>query len=202
MTAPTSPSTQAGMLMRLALDLGPLVVYFVSFALTRHDIFASTGLFIAATFVAMAISWVLYRQVSAIQIFSGLMVLVLGGLTIWLHKDWIIKVKPTIYYVTVSALLGWGLATGRPMLKMVLGQAYPGLSDAGWRLLTRNWALFFGAMAIGNELVWRNFSTAAWLAYKLWGVMPLTVLFALAHLPALVRHGLTADTPPPVLPEE
>ena len=196
------PRTPAGMGMRLALDLGPLVVYFLSFALTRHDIFAATGLFIVATGVAMAVSRWRFGTVSAIQIFSGAMVLVLGGLTIWLHKDWIIKVKPTIYYVTVSALLGWGLATGRPMLKMVLGQAYPGLSDAGWQLLTRNWALFFAAMAVGNEVVWRNFSTTAWLGYKLWGVMPLTVLFALAHLPALIRHGLTAETAPPVLPEE
>lgn len=203
MSGPAQPDA-AGMGTRLALDLGPLVVYFLSFALSRHDIFVATGLFILATLVAMGLSWWRFGQVSAIQIFSGAMVLLLGGLTIWLHKDWIIKIKPTIYYVTVSAILGWGLVTRRPTLKMVLGQAYPGLSDAGWRILTRNWALFFAAMAVGNEYVWRHFSTAAWLGYKLWAVMPATVIFALAHLPVLVRHGLTAEgtTNPPVLPEE
>lgn len=200
--ASAATAKPGGMGTRLALDLGPLVVYFASFALTRHDIFVSTGLFIAATFVAMLLSLWRFRTVSAIQIFSGVMVLLLGGLTIWLHKDWIIKIKPTIYYVTVSGILSWGLATGRPTLRMVLGQAYPGLSDAGWHILTRNWALFFAGMAIGNEIVWRNFSTTAWLGYKLWGVMPATVLFALAHLPTLVRHGLTTEGAAPALPPE
>ena len=190
--------------MRLALDLGPLVAYFAAYALTRHDIFVATGLFIAATLVAMLVSWARFGKITAIQVFSGIMVLLLGGLTIWLHKEWIIKVKPTIYYVTVSAILGWGVWSGRPTLKLVLGQAYPGLTDAGWRILTRNWALFFAAMAIANELVWRNVSTAAWLGYKLWGVTPATILFALAHLPVLMRHGLDASTArnPPILPEE
>ena len=201
---PPPPRSEAGMGMRLALDLGPLLVYFAAYALSRHDIFVATGLFIVATLVAMLVSWLRFGKVSAIQIFSGIMVLVLGGLTIWLHQEWIIKVKPTIYYVTVSAILGWGVWSGRPTLKLVLGQAYPGLTDTGWRILTRNWALFFAVMAIANEAVWRNVSTAAWLGYKLWAVTPATILFALAHLPVLMRHGLDADAAkrPPILPEE
>jgi intracellular septation protein len=193
--APNTPSKDAGMGMRLALDLGPLGVYFVAYTLTHHNIFLATGLFMAATLVAMAVSWLKFGKISAIQCFSAVMVLLLGGLTIWLHQEWIIKIKPTIYYVTVAGILGYGLLAGKPVLQTVLGQAYPGLTSAGWRLLTRNWALFFAAMAIANELVWRNSSTGFWLSYKLWGALPATVLFALANVPMLIRHGLAAETP-------
>jgi intracellular septation protein len=183
----------AGIGMRLALDLGPLAVYFAAYTWSGHDIFLATGLFMGTTAVAMVLSLVRYGKVSPIQVFSAIMVLLLGGLTIWLHQDWIIKIKPTIYYVTVSAILLWGMATGRPTLQMVLGQAYPGLTAEGWRLLTRNWAWFFLLLALANEAVWRNFSTEFWLGYKLWGSMPATVLFAAANIPMLMRHGLTAD---------
>ncbi len=192
MTTKASPPAE-GMGMRLTLDLGPLAVYFVAYSLTHHNIFLSTGLFMAATLVAMGVSWALYRKISAIQCFSALMVLVLGGLTIVLHQEWIIKVKPTIYYVTLALVLAYGLLTGKPTLQAVLGQAYPGLTPVGWRLLTRNWALFFAAMAIANELVWRNTSTSFWLSYKLWGSLPATILFAAANVPMLIRHGLAAD---------
>ena len=192
--APNTSSKDAGMGMRLALDLGPLGVYFAAYSLT-HAIYIATGLFMAATLVAMAVSWLKFGKISAIQCFSAVMVLLLGGLTIWLHQEWIIKIKPTIYYVTVALILGYGLLAGKPVLQTVLGQAYPGLTSAGWRLLTRNWALFFAAMAIANELVWRNSSTGFWLSYKLWGALPATVLFALANVPMLIRHGLAAETP-------
>lgn len=190
--------------MRLALDLGPLFVYFAAYALSRHDIFVATGLFMGVTIAAMLVSLLRFGHVSAIQLFSAAMVLVLGTLTIVLHKDWIIKVKPTIYYVTVSCALFYGLATGRPTLQLVLRQAYPGLTAQGWRILTRNWAVFFLVMAIANEIVWRSFSTEAWLGYKLWGSTPATILFALANMPILMRHGLGEDgaTDPPVPPED
>jgi intracellular septation protein len=190
-----SPGKDAGMGMRLVLDLGPLAAYFIAYRFSGHNIFMATGLFMAATLVAMAISLWRYGKVSAIQCFSAIMVLVLGGLTIWLHQEWIIKVKPTIYYVTLCLILGFGLLTGRPTLQAVLGQAYPGLTTEGWRLLTRNWAIFFALLAIANELVWRNFSTSFWLSYKLWGSLPATVLFAAANVPMLMKHGLAADAP-------
>lgn len=197
-----SPPAEPGVGMRLALDLGPLAVYFAAFSFSGHNIYLATGLFMAVTGVAMIVSLIRFGKVSPIQIFSAVMVLILGGLTIWLHKDWIIKIKPTIYYVTVSSLLLWGLVTGRPTLQMVLGQAYPGLDAEGWRLLTRNWAFFFLLLAIANEFVWRNFSTSAWLAYKLWGSMPATVIFAACNVPMLMRHGLAADDNKVVLPPE
>jgi len=201
MTSPTKPA-EPGIGMRLALDLGPLAIYFATYAATKHDIFISTAVFMGVTAVAMLVSLIRFGKVSPIQIFSAIMVLILGGLTIWLHKDWIIKIKPTIYYLTVCAVLIWGLATGRPTLQMVLGQAYPGLDAEGWRLLTRNWAIFFFCLAIANELVWRNTSTAFWLSYKLWGSMPATLIFAACNVPMLMRHGLAADDNKVVLPPE
>ena len=177
--------------MRLALDLGPLLLFFLANA--KFGIFVATAIFIAAILVAMAVSFALVRHVTALQMFSAFMVIVMGGLTIWLHDETFIKLKPTIYYVFVSGLLSFGLATGRPLLKNVLGTAYPGLSEEGWRKLTRNWALFFAAMAVANEMVWRNSSTSFWVGYKLWGAIPATLLFALANVPMLMRHGLSHE---------
>jgi intracellular septation protein len=196
--APADP----GVTMRLALDLGPVLVYFLTYALSGHNIYLATAVFMGVTAIAMIVSLIQYGKVSPIQIFSAIMVGILGGLTIWLHKDWIIKIKPTIYYLTVSSILLWGMITGRPTLQMVLGQAYPGLTEEGWKLLTRNWAFFFLALAAANEIVWRNSSTAFWLSYKIWGSMPATLLFAACNVPMLMRHGLAADDNKVVLPPE
>ena len=182
-------------LVRLALDLGPLAVYFLAYTLTGKNIFAATGVFMAATAVAMIVSRLRFGHISPMQWFSSVMVLVLGGLTIWLKQDWFIKVKPTLYYLMVSGILWFGLATGKPTLKLALGSAYPGLDARGWALLSRNWALFFIVMAVANEAVWRTSSTDFWLGYKLWGAMPATFLFAIANVPMLLRHGLNAERP-------
>lgn len=191
MTAKPEP----GPLLRLALDLGPLPVYFAAYGLTAKNIFVATGVFMAATAAAMLVSLIRFGRISPMQIFSAVMVLILGGLTLWFHEDWFIKVKPTIYYLMVSGILWFGLWTGRPTLKLALGAAYPGLSPRGWVLLSRNWALFFIAMAAANELVWRGTTTGFWLGYKLWGAMPATIVFALANMPMLMKHGLGGETP-------
>ncbi len=140
---------------RLLIDLGPLLVFFlVNFLAPVPDvlkIFYATGAFMAAMIVAMMVSYLRYRHISPLLWFSGIMVVILGGVTIWLHNDVFIKMKPTVYYVFIASLLGFGLATGRNLLKMVLGAAYPGLSEQGWKLLTRNWAIFFLVMAVVNE---------------------------------------------------
>lgn len=183
---------EAGPGMRLAIDLGPLLVYLAAFWFTKN-IVLSTGIFMAATIAAIAASWITSRRVSAMLLFSGAMVLVFGGLTVWLHDATFIKMKPTVYYLMVAGILGFGLTTDRPTLKLVLGHAYPGLSDTGWTKLTRNWAIFFVAMAIANEAVWRSTSMEFWLGYKLWGAMPATLLFALANVPMLMKHGLTTE---------
>ena len=190
-TPPPVVKREVGAAMRIALDLGPLVLFFVANA--RFGIFTATAAFMVAIVVAMALSYALVRRVSVIQLFSAFMVIVMGGLTLYLHDESFIKLKPTIYYGFVAALLGYGMATGKPMLQSVLGSAYPGLEPEGWRKLTRNWALFFVAMAVANEAVWRNSTTQFWISYKLWGALPVTMLFALANVPMLLRHGLAKE---------
>ena len=180
-----------GAAMRIALDVGPLLLFFIANA--RVGIFAATAAFMVAIVVAMAVSYALVRRVSVIQLFSAFMVIVMGGLTLYLHDESFIKLKPTIYYAFVAGLLGYGLATGKPVLQSVLGSAYPGLEPEGWRKLTRNWAIFFVAMAVANEAVWRSSTTQFWISYKLWGALPATMLFALANVPMLLRHGLAKD---------
>jgi intracellular septation protein len=188
---------------RLMIDLGPLVVFFAVNAFL--GIFAATAAFMAAMTAAMLVSKLKYRHISPLLWFSAAMVLVLGGLTLWLQNETFIKIKPTIYYLLVAALLGFGLATKRNLLKMVLGTAYPGLSERGWQLLSRNWAIFFAVMAGVNEAVWRNSSTEFWIGFKLWGFLPATFIFAIANVPMLMRHGLQlekAKEEPPVPPSQ
>jgi intracellular septation protein len=177
--------------MRLLLDVGPLILFFIANA--KFGIFAATGAFIVAILAAMMVSLVLTRRVTALQMFSAVMVVVMGGLTLYFHNETFIKIKPTIYYGFVALILGYGLLADKPILKSVLGSAYPGLDPDGWAILTRNWALFFVAMALINEAVWRNTSTEFWISFKLWGAMPATLLFALANVPMLMRHGLNKD---------
>lgn len=186
---------------RLAIDLGPLIIFFaVNFI--SGDVIMATGAFMAAITAAMLYSKLKYRHISPMLWFSGVMVLVLGGITIYLHDETFIKIKPTIYYLIVSSLLLFGLFTKRNLLKAVLGTAYPGLSDRGWMILTRNWAVFFIAMAALNEVVWRTTSTDFWIGFKIWGFMPATFLFAIAHIPMLMRHGMQLEKKeePPIPP--
>ena len=187
---------------RLLIDLGPLLIFFLAnfFAPVPSvmKIFVATGAFMIAMVAAMLFSAIRYHRISPLLWFSGIMVVVLGGLTIWLHNENFIKMKPTIYYALVSALLFFGLATDRPLLQRVLGSTYPGLSEEGWKKLTRNWAIFFACMAALNEAVWRNSNTDFWVGFKLWGALPLTFLFAAANIPMLMRHGLMKEDAEPV----
>jgi intracellular septation protein len=189
---------------RLLIDLGPLLVFFLAnfFAPVPAvlKIFVATGAFMVAMVAAMLFSAIRYHRISPLLWFSGIMVVILGGLTIWLHDRAFIQMKPTIYYALVAGLLGFGLATDRPLLQRVLGSTYPGLDEKGWTKLTRNWALFFAFMAVLNEAVWRNSSWNFWIGFKLWGALPLTFLFAAANIPMLLRHGLMKDDAMPVEP--
>ncbi|HEX8842754.1 MAG TPA: septation protein A [Sphingomicrobium sp.] len=200
MTAKTEPQG-AG---RLLIDLGPLLIFFLTNFLAPvpsvMKIFVATGAFMIAMVAAMLFSAIRYHRISPLLWFSGIMVVILGGLTIWLHNESFIKMKPTFYYALVSALLFFGLATDRPLLQRVLGSTYPGLSEEGWKKLTRNWAIFFACMAALNEAVWRNSSTDFWVGFKLWGALPLTFLFAAANIPMLMRHGLMKEDAAPVEP--
>jgi len=196
--------TEPGGGSRLLIDIGPLLVFFlVNFFAPvpgALKIFVATGAFMAAMMAALVYSAIRFRTVSPLLLFSGVMVVILGGLTIWLHNETFIKVKPTIYYALVAALLAFGLATGKPLLKSVLGSSYPGLDEEGWRKLTRNWAIFFAVMAVVNEAVWRNSTTDFWIGFKLWGAIPATLLFAAANVPMLLRHGLAEEEPKAIEP--
>jgi intracellular septation protein len=189
---------------KLLIDLGPLLVFFLAnfFAPvpTLMKIFVATGAFMVAMVIAMIFSALRYRRISPLLWFSGVMVVILGGLTIWLHDRTFIQMKPTIYYALVSGLLLFGLLTDRPLLQRVLGSTYPGLDEAGWAKLTRNWAIFFAFMAVLNEAVWRNTSWDFWIGFKLWGALPLTFLFAAANIPMLLKHGLMKEDAVPTEP--
>ncbi len=196
-------------LFRMALDYGPLAVFFVvnSFAggAALERLLAATIAFMVAITAAIALSWWRTRHVSPMLLISGVLVLLFGGLTLYFHDGTFIKMKPTIVYTIFAVLLFYGFATGRPLLQQLLGTAYPGVNAAGWKKLTRNWAFFFVGMAILNEAVWRSTAPnptddpAFWAGFKLWGAIPLTLVFAMANVPMLLRHGLQVE--PPVPPE-
>ncbi len=188
--------------LKLVLELGPLMVFF--FANARGEwlaekfpmlaelggpIFIATGLFMGATAIALAVSWVLTRTLPLMPLVSGIVVLVFGALTLYLHDEVFIKMKPTIVNTMFGVILLGGLAFGKSLLGYVFHSAFQ-LDAEGWRKLTLRWGLFFFFLAILNEVVWRNFSTDFWVAFKVWGVMPLTMLFALAQTPLILKHEI------------
>ena len=120
---------------------------------------------------------------------TGIVVLVFGGLTLWLQDEAFIKMKPTIINVLFGATLLGGLLFGRPLLGYVFDSVFR-LDDEGWRKLTFRWGMFFFVLAVLNEVVWRNFSTDAWVNFKVFGIMPLTILFTLTQMPLIQRHAL------------
>ncbi len=172
--------------IKLAIDLGPLLVFFATnFAV---GIYAATGAFMIATLIALAVAWLKYRKLPVMPLVTGVVVLIFGGLTIYLHDETFIKLKPTIVYLMFAGLLFAGLMFERHFLAFLFGPALS-LTDEGWRKLTVRWVAFFVVMAIVNEAVWRNVSTDAWVSFKLFGFLPLTFVFAMAQVPLLQRYG-------------
>ncbi|HEX2137554.1 MAG TPA: septation protein A [Microvirga sp.] len=172
-------------LLKLALELGPLVLFFL--ANQRAGIFAATGLFVAATVVALAVHYVLVRKLPIMPLVSGVVVVVFGGLTLALQDELFIKLKPTIVNTLFGLTLLGGLYFGKPLLALVLDSMFE-LTEEGWRKLTLRWAIFFFVLAALNEIVWRTQSTDFWVSFKVFGIMPLTLAFALAQTPLLMRH--------------
>lgn len=185
--------------LRMLVDFGPLVVFFLvnSYApgLQIQRIMTATVAFMVAMAVAMGISWWKARHISPMLWITGALVLVFGSLTLWFHDQSFIQMKPTIVYTMFAIILGYGLIARKPLLQMLLEQAYPGLSAKGWRLLTINWTGFFLAMAVLNEAMRQVLTWDQWVTFKTWAVIPLTLVFAMLNIPMLLKHGLQLDKP-------
>lgn len=189
--------------LSLALDFGPLLVFFLTYKgagwfwgpgnpITAMTF--GTAAFMAAIVVAVIISKVKLGRVSPMLWLSAMLILFFGGLTIYFHDQRFIQIKPTIIYSFFALMLLGGLVRGKALLKYLLQAAYDGLTEEGWRKLSRNWAFFFIGMALANEVMRRSMSFDSWLAVKVWGVTIVSVVFAAANIPMLMRHGLDIGT--------
>jgi intracellular septation protein len=194
-----SDARQINPLLKLALEVGPLVVFFMANAYSDRfgiaqdrRIFAATAVFILATVVALAVHYILVRKLPIMPLVSGVVVIVFGGLTLWLDDELFIKLKPTIVNTLFGLVLLGGLYFGKPLLAIVLDSVFE-LTDEGWRKLTFRWAMFFFVLAALNEIVWRTQTTDVWVSFKVFGIMPLTIAFALAQTPLLMRHEVKTE---------
>jgi len=172
--------------LKFVLDIGPLLLFFAANA--RFGIFTATGVFMVAALAAVAVTYAITRHLAIMPMVTAVIVLVFGTLTLVLHNDLFIKVKPTIIYVLFGGTLLGGLAFGKPLLGILLDQMFT-LTDEGWRKLTLRWALFFLALAVLNEIVWRTQTTDFWVAFKVFGVVPLTFIFGALQMPLLIKYG-------------
>src|SRR5437870_8155586 len=173
-------------ILKLALDIGPLVLFVAANA--RFGIFAATATFMVAISVALAVSYAMTRHIAVMPVVTAVIVLVFGSLTLVLHDETFIKLKPTIIYPLFGAVLLGGLAAGKSLLGMVFDSVFH-LTEEGWRRLTLRWALFFFALALLSELVWRSQTTDVWVSFKVFGVVPLTFAFAALQYPLLTKYA-------------
>lgn len=189
--------------LKMGLEVGPLIVFFVVFQLCRDSsvmlfgqeykgVVFATAVFIPTMLAAVGLSWALTRHLPRMSVVTAVVVVVFGGLTLLLNDETFIMMKPTIANGLFALVLGYGLVQGKSYLSYLMGDALP-LSREGWMAFTRNWMVFFIVMAGLNELIWRNLSTEFWVAYRTFGGVTLTVLFMASQWPLLKRHGLDID---------
>ena len=176
---------------RFAMDLGPLLLFFGTFQ--YFGIFVATATFMAAVVAALAVGYTFERRILPMPLVTCLLVIVFGGLTLYLKNDTFIKMKPTVLYTSFGLVLIGGLFFNRLFIKYVLAEAF-NLSDKGWRTLTWRWATFFLFLAALNEAVWRHYSTSTWVWFKVAGVLPLTLVFAFLQIPFVMRHQLENES--------
>ncbi len=181
--APAKPKMGLG--LKMALEMGPLALFFAGNS--YGGIYVATGVFMVATLAALGAMWVLARKIAVMPLVSALVVMVFGTLTLVLQDDHFIKIKPTMVNALFGALLLGGLAFRKPLLPYVLDGMVK-LTDTGWRILTIRWGVFFLAMAVLNEVVWRSVSTDTWVNFKTFGYLPLTFVFAMAQAPLMARY--------------
>lgn len=182
---PTEAEAVTQQLAKLLLEMGPLGVFFLTNS--YYGIFWGTGAFMIATVVSLTASRILFSRIPLMPLISGVFVLAFGGLTLYLHNEIFIKMKPTIVNSLFATILFGGLYFGQSLLRYVFGEVFR-LTDAGWRILTYRWAIFFVILAILNEVIWRNYSTDVWVSFKVFGIMPLSMAFAIAQIGVLKKY--------------
>ena len=187
---PETASATQSQLLKLAVEVGPLVVFFI--VNSRAGIFWGTGVFMVTTIAALIASRYMFGRIPVMPLVSGACVVVFGGLTLWLQDDHFIKIKPTIVNALFAVALFGGLLAGHSLLKVVFGEVFR-LNEDGWRKLTLRWACFFTFLAVLNEVVWRTVSTDTWVSFKVFAIMPLTMVFALSQIGLLKAHEIPAD---------
>jgi intracellular septation protein len=186
----TTTKPKLNPMLKLALDIGPLILFFAANA--RFGIYAATASFMVAIVVALGVSYALTRHLPVMPLVTAVLVLIFGGLTLVLHDELFIKVKPTIIYLLFAGALLGGLAFRKPLLGMVFDSVF-NLTEEGWRKLTLRWAVFFLVLAVLNEIVWRTQTTDFWVSFKLFGVVPLTMLFGALQVPLLNKYEVKTD---------
>jgi intracellular septation protein len=179
-------------LRRLALDLGPLFVFFLAYQF--GGIYVATGVFMAAALAALGLDYYFERKLSPVPIMTAVLVLIMGGLTLYLKNAVFIYMKPTALYSLFGLVLLGGLFFNRLFLKYLLSLGFE-MPDAAWRTLTLRYGIFFLGLAVLNEIVWRNFTEHSWVMFKTWGVMPLLLLFSVSQAPFLMKHQVEGEKP-------
>jgi intracellular septation protein len=179
--------------LKLTLDFAPLVAFFVAYKL--GGVYWATSIIIALTLVSLIIGYVMTGKVAKFPLFSGILITVMGGLTLYLHNDMFVKMKPTAANVIFALILGGGLLSNRMFLKDLLGSSIA-MPEPAWRNLTWRWVVFFLVLAGLNEYIWRTMSEATWVNFKVFGLMGLTLVFALANAPFMAKHMKTDEANP------
>lgn len=192
----TDKKDSKGAGIRFVLDIAPLAVFFIVYQLEGLQM--ATAALIPATLLALGIGYYKEKKISPMPAITGVAVLVLGGLTLWLDNELFIKMKPTMVNAVFGTVVLASVALGRPILKFLFSMAFH-LTDRGWRLLSLRWGVFFFFLAGLNEYIWRNYSTDFWVDFKVFGMLSLTIVFTLAQLPLLMKEMLENDNvnPPP-----
>lgn len=191
-----SEANEKGSSWTMLLDYGPLLVFFVTYKLAGSGLQGSlvaTFAFMVAVIMSIAVGLVVVKRVSPMVWVSTVLILGFGAITLYLRDPKFIQMKPTVIYIGFAALLGVGLLRGKALLKWLFGPVFPGLTEEGWRKLSRNWALFFLALAVANEAMRATLSFDTWLTLKVWGVTAASIVFAIANMPMLLRNGLDPE---------
>jgi intracellular septation protein len=189
---PVEPPQAEHSWAKALIDYGPLVAFLVTYfaagrLLSEGSIYWATGVLMGTTVAALVASRLVLGRFSLPPLITAALVVVFGGLTLWLQDPLFVMLKPTIINLIFAGVLGFGLATRRPLLKLLMGEMLK-LTEEGWYKLTVRWIGFFLAMALLNEVVWRNFSESTWVSFKVLGIIPLTIVFAVAQVGLIKRY--------------